>query len=736
MADSKLSALAELAAANVDYAADLVYVVDTSATTSGSKKVSIDSLFSDITCAIGVDTANGIDYNPPGGDVDVDLITVGVTDSPRLWWDESADQFALTKPLNVNGAGFMPVYATEAARDVAIPSPVEGQVVFITDGAQLSLYTGGQWVDSFSFFSMATYPAYDNSADASTWFYGLAYGLANAGPYVGISGSASDEWVCHTIPITLQPGTYYLTELGIHGGYTTTDDLTAVRFAIFEDAAGELTPITFGDASTYVDMTADIAVGDTANQDIGPTTVASVPFTIEAGKSYQMGFALHGAVTRDTSRPGIHRMTNLKGPQGLTSYFTEDLGTFPVAHTGAVNSSGELPRGYMKFTTPVRKLFSQAYSSATDMLIPRRTDGAYCIKFKDAVVADGEALTVAMDYDSFSDDGVRTTLVLDMGATDQVTFGSADVALAGAGAEAGDTFDLLAEFRGATGKADLFWQNKTTGQGPLGDGDFATFSHRVKDSGTRGLDYTITGPQYLKITGTAAVAAIEVGWQPVVIFGDSQSHKTGEGGLTTSATERLGYYLPLAFEYPRIYWLSYMSGNFLTIDNGVTSTAGYLRYKATTPGEGDLCEMTSPLFVISGYGVNDIALIGTTETNRNKVVSLFATRVGEILDDLQDRAIPTLIIGIPPYSSAGSASEQEAQAVKQLNLALFGLACGVRAAYYNPWSAMCEDGTAGDAVPTFDSAYTVDAGLHYNATGAALVAASAASALENGLIGG
>ena len=147
MADSKLSALAELAAANVDYAADLVYVVDTSATTSGSKKVSIDSLFSDITCAIGVDTANGIDYNPPGGDVDVDLITVGVTGTPKLWWDQSADQFALTKPLNVNGAGFMPVYATEAARDAAITSPVEGQVVFIYDTLTLSLFTNDEWID-------------------------------------------------------------------------------------------------------------------------------------------------------------------------------------------------------------------------------------------------------------------------------------------------------------------------------------------------------------------------------------------------------------------------------------------------------------------------------------------------------------------------------------------------------------------------------------------------------------
>lgn len=51
---------------------------------------------------IAIPTANGINY-APGGDNDVDVITVDVTDAPRIWWDESEDEFATTKHLNIAG---------------------------------------------------------------------------------------------------------------------------------------------------------------------------------------------------------------------------------------------------------------------------------------------------------------------------------------------------------------------------------------------------------------------------------------------------------------------------------------------------------------------------------------------------------------------------------------------------------------------------------------------------------
>lgn len=43
----------------------------------------------------------GVDINP-GSDADADLLTVGVTGTPRLWWDESDDRFTLTHGLDID----------------------------------------------------------------------------------------------------------------------------------------------------------------------------------------------------------------------------------------------------------------------------------------------------------------------------------------------------------------------------------------------------------------------------------------------------------------------------------------------------------------------------------------------------------------------------------------------------------------------------------------------------------
>jgi hypothetical protein len=581
--------------------------------------------------------------------------------------------------------------------------------------------------------TVATYPTYDGSADASAWFYGVAPGHANGGTgSYSPNDTTASKWYCWTMPLDLQPGTYYVTSVFLMAAFTLEADIGNVYFSIFEDSAGTLTPITFGNGLTYIDQTADVVHANGNNSHVGPTTVASVSFTLESGKTYQMGWGMQRSAVAAALHPGVMVMNDGMGPQGLTVYKTNDLTTFPSVHAASVVAGGEIPRGYITFTTPVRTLYSAAYSAAKDILIPRRTDGNWCMKFRAAVVADGQALTAVLHNDNAGNDATRTTLLLDMGDTHQVGFASELVALDAS--ETADTFDLLYEQR-ADGKADLFYLNKTTGQGPLGADDFATISHAVKHESTRGYEYTIATPDYLKITGTAAVAAIQVGWEPIVIFGDSQCSRNGE--VNISSSYRLGSHLPTAFTHDRIYWMACIAGSLLTANNGTSHTAAYLRYKSATPGQGDLCEMTTPLFIIGGIGINDISVVvGSTEANRNKIIGLLATRFSEILDDLQDRAIPTLIIGLPPYSKSGDADEAEAQCVKnQINPMLEGLAIGVRAAYLNPWWDVVEQSTANDAVPTFLAGYTED-GLHYDTVGAAYVAGLAATALESGVVGG
>ncbi|MGR3302400.1 MAG: hypothetical protein ACUZ8I_07825, partial [Candidatus Scalindua sp.] len=50
-----------------------------------------------------ISTINGIDYNP-GSDVDVDIATIGVTGTPRFFWNETTDSFEMTKDLTLPGA--------------------------------------------------------------------------------------------------------------------------------------------------------------------------------------------------------------------------------------------------------------------------------------------------------------------------------------------------------------------------------------------------------------------------------------------------------------------------------------------------------------------------------------------------------------------------------------------------------------------------------------------------------
>lgn len=46
--------------------------------------------------AVLIKGINGIDYNTGGGDTDIDIVTTIVDGNPRLYWDESEDQYAVT----------------------------------------------------------------------------------------------------------------------------------------------------------------------------------------------------------------------------------------------------------------------------------------------------------------------------------------------------------------------------------------------------------------------------------------------------------------------------------------------------------------------------------------------------------------------------------------------------------------------------------------------------------------
>ncbi len=68
----------------------------------------------DSTGGFDISCTNGIDYNP-GSDIDMDIVTVGVTGTPVFSWDESEDAFSLSKGVRITSGvlqvGTPPTYS-------------------------------------------------------------------------------------------------------------------------------------------------------------------------------------------------------------------------------------------------------------------------------------------------------------------------------------------------------------------------------------------------------------------------------------------------------------------------------------------------------------------------------------------------------------------------------------------------------------------------------------------------
>lgn len=590
--------------------------------------------------------------------------------------------------------------------------------------------------------TVATYPAY--STTPVTWTYG-SVGTGIYGNDRTMSGSDA-RWEIHSMRLNLAPGTYTLYAFEAPIYYASAAYCDAMRLVIWGGNTTAVTPVALSNGLTYIDMTASQPAGAGSTNfscDLGST----VTFTVEAGVSYWFSMVWHGIAGRGGNGPIMRAFAD--GEWVLGDHWTGEVAAavtaMPVTSAGwtynDVASAVPVPRLVLYVKTAARTVYevtAAAYAgSATEIILPRASGSptpTYWIKFGNVVVANGQALTVVLEADAGNGNSAeRATLVLDMGDTDQITFGGGTCALAAAGAETGDQFDIAINFRGATNKADVFYINKTTGQGAQGAADLVTISHAAKNNaaadGSRGQSYACTNATHsLKISGTATIASIQVGREMVVMFGDSQA---------IDSADRLASHVPGAFTYPHMYWLGAISGGCLSADAVGATTAGYLRYKHGTNGLGDLCEMRGVLFCVAGYGVNDISVqVGATEANRNKTVMLMAARLSDILYDVAVNGNSMMIIGLPPYSDRNASTEEALTIKVQWNAVLEGLAIGCRCAYVNPWHAMCQGGTSEAAIPTFLAAYTADGGLHYASAGSAVVAARVAQACETALVGG
>ncbi len=124
----------------------------------------------------------GLDLNP-GSDQDTDIITVGVTGSPRIYWDESQDQFRSTKGININTAG--------TANDGAITIGAINNWDLWTENNDLELHIGIVGQELFEFSQNDFRPStggVDLGSSTTAWdnVYGNRYRLQNNGTMLAV----------------------------------------------------------------------------------------------------------------------------------------------------------------------------------------------------------------------------------------------------------------------------------------------------------------------------------------------------------------------------------------------------------------------------------------------------------------------------------------------------------------------------------------------------------------------
>jgi hypothetical protein len=85
------------------------FIVDINTTTTAITKSILGtnvmkSFFASVTDPVLFKSDDGINFDTAAGDDgDIDILTLDVTGTPKLWWDESVDAFSLSKPLFLGG---------------------------------------------------------------------------------------------------------------------------------------------------------------------------------------------------------------------------------------------------------------------------------------------------------------------------------------------------------------------------------------------------------------------------------------------------------------------------------------------------------------------------------------------------------------------------------------------------------------------------------------------------------
>lgn len=320
----------------------------------------------------------------------------------------------------------------------------------------------------------SVYPSYDG-ADAHEWKYGVQAHSNEAGGNRYANDSEA-QWIVGLNKIALEPGTYSITNFRFMSRSLDGTNCSELYLVVYTGSVGgNLTKLSELDIYAHGDLDLGGGAGGTQQS---LTLSPAFDLTIVEGTEYWLGLAFRCPLGRAANTPVIRTCYNLVlDGQELSGFWQ------PADQSGvpsSVDANPLLNDWYMQYGITFETAVARPYvhdSTPVDTggvvhVLPYRTDAPYHILFRDAEVAD--ASSIAGDLYEFSaGDSQIADCDIDLGATDQITFGqngaTENVALGAR--EWARMLDFCMSWWSADSKtyANLFYIDRTTGQGAQTD---------------------------------------------------------------------------------------------------------------------------------------------------------------------------------------------------------------------------------------------------------------------------
>jgi hypothetical protein len=238
---------------------------------------------------------------------------------------------------------------------------------------------------------------------------------------------------------------------------------------------------------------------------------------------------------------------------------------------------------------------------------------------------------------------------------------------------------------------------------------------------------------YIVVATTGTIGAVEVGNQPMILLGDSQTSRDVD---LTARGDGFGIRVARALGHP--YWNAGIGSNPFSTVYWDNSTAAHRRYCNPTIGAGELCQIPDAVLTIAGIGLNDLVRVfappGFVEGVSQEKDCAFVleaminafVRIRKSLDrttyDMPFQKV--LMWGVPPCDSyivggntGGTATRYTNPVLEQWNAFLADQAYFMGCPFYDPWLDGVKAGTKdydySTDFPELEATYSLEVSAPY-----------------------